>query len=774
MTIAQARNQAAERSPNALARLQTMARQRPVLGGGLRAALARHARACEADREAWAQAVLDLANVNAGPAALLAAFRVAAAAPASSQAAGLRQAVVAVRAAADLCRLAGASATRTCLEARFDLAPRLQTPNAGPEIAWWRALHHLARDAPGSIKSAVRASDRIIAACGTEGYEAFVAAGLRAASDPARREAFFALHDPEARRILDRLSGQITFSTLQPRLRAFSTALWGVNVPLREMPAPATDTTKPRRATIASGLVLVPDALEPIAKERRAALYRAMVAHATAHLVFGGERFEPAKLKPVQVALVGLIEDARVEALAMRRFPGLFQVWAPFHEATPSPLKTAPLIFARLARALFDPSYADDDGIVAKGRALFAAEADLADLGLSRRIGDVLGNDIGQMRIQFNAKLHVVEPAYRDDNLGLWALPPPPSDANLQQLDLAVESVRIERREDEVEGSRSSEQEREGVGRARPVAPDDRGIIVARYPEWDRAAALERPDWTTIYEVEPRHGTTREIEEAVLADPGLRMRIERLVRAARVGRTTRLRRQPDGHDLDLAAAIDAATALRIGETPDERIFERKVLRTRDLAVLVLIDVSASTADHVPAVGTSILAVEKVAVAVLAQAMAVLGDAFALRAFSSDGRDEVRYTRIKDFAATFDTSATARLAGLQSRLSTRLGAALRHAGSELGAVPASRRIIITLTDGAPSDLDVDNPTDLVEDARRAVLGLHNRGIDVFGITLDPNGQGAGTAVFGRANHMPVRRVEELPQRLSTLYFRLARR
>ena len=96
------------------------------------------------------------------------------------------------------------------------------------------------------------------------------------------------------------------------------------------------------------------------------------------------------------------------------------------------------------------------------------------------------------------------------------------------------------------------------------------------------------------------------------------------------------------------------------------------------------------------------------------------------------------------------------------------------GRELGPVAATRRIVIALTDGAPSDIDVADPTDLVEDARRAVLGLRARGIDVFGITLDPAGQGSGPAIFGRFNHMPVRQIEELPSRLSELYFRVARR
>jgi nitric oxide reductase activation protein len=51
-------------------------------------------------------------------------------------------------------------------------------------------------------------------------------------------------------------------------------------------------------------------------------------------------------------------------------------------------------------------------------------------------------------------------------------------------------------------------------------------------------------------------------------------------------------------------------------------------------------------------------------------------------------------------------------------------------------------------------------DLVEAARRAVLSLRSRSIDVFGFTLDPSGTGFGAAVFGRSQHMSVRRLEDL--------------
>jgi nitric oxide reductase activation protein len=270
----------------------------------------------------------------------------------------------------------------------------------------------------------------------------------------------------------------------------------------------------------------------------------------------------------------------------------------------------------------------------------------------------------------------------------------------------------------------------------------------------------------------PALAPTYRLDEALSRDPGLLARIDRLVRAAKLGRPTRLKRQPFGDDLDLDAAVDALQSLRSGETPDERLHLRKALRRRDLAVSVLIDVSESTRD--PAgTGLCVLDVETYAVAALARAMSGLGDVFALSSFASVGREDVRIVRVKDFAEPFDKVARSRLAGLTPGFSTRLGAALRHAGAELKPRVAERKLALVLTDGAPADIDVADPADLVEDARRAILSLKSQGVDVFGLTLDPKGEGEGAAVFGR-NHLPVRRIEDLPARLADLYFRLARR
>ena len=195
----------------------------------------------------------------------------------------------------------------------------------------------------------------------------------------------------------------------------------------------------------------------------------------------------------------------------------------------------------------------------------------LDDPAISREIGMLLGNDLGQMRVQFNAKTYVVEPVYRDDGLGLWDFGEEAPSSG-ETLDLAVDAARVEQRENPDQTSLRPDvhEDDSTVGRARPVAPDQRGIVIAKYPEWDRAHGVERPEWTTCVRL-PHGPAIRALwrKRSTRADV-LRNRIGRLVRGVRVGRTIRLKRQLDGHDLDLDAVIDAGIALRIARRSPTR------------------------------------------------------------------------------------------------------------------------------------------------------------------------------------------------------------
>jgi hypothetical protein len=722
--------------------------------------------------ELWAGGVLELVNVNAGPTCLIAFWNVSKSQPPDDSLAPL---IAAAHATANVCRHAGACAAAATITA-FPVARRVLRTEPGL-ARWWRIMDDLAQQASESVEAAAAHMGQILPNGDIDTFENFVAVGLKVASgNKQRRLAFFTLQDELARRLVERSSAGIGFTETERQTKAFVTSLWG-KPPLLRILTMDSGQAAQRRSSIAGSLIRLPEFYRGVQNEAARALYRAAAAHAQAHLVLGGARFPVGTLKPLQVALVTLIEDARVETLAMRQLPGLRRLWSPYHVAVPAGIATAPALLARLSRALFDPFYVDDDGFVSKGRRLFeAALPNIHDPAISRDIGMRLGNDLGQMRVQFNAKTFVVEPTYRDDGLGLWDFgeKTPPSD---EVLDITVDAARIEKQDDSSRDNpdpdATADNDNDDVGRARPATPDQRGTVIAKYPEWDRVHGIERPEWTTIREVLARPGDSRVVEEALNRADVLRNRIKQLVRGLRVGRTIRLKRQLDGHDLDLDAMLEAGIALRMDQEPDPRIFRSSTSKHRDLAVLLLIDISESTRDHL-ASGVSILDVERLAVAVLAEAMSALGDPFCLLAFASNGRDDVEMTSVKTFSEVYDRASVSRLAGLSSGLSTRLGTALRHAGEEISHARSFRKLVIVLTDGEPSDIDVADPLDLIEDSRRATLGLKTRGIDAFGVVLDPSGMSAASRIFGRGNTMLVHRVEDLPSRLSELYFRLARR
>lgn len=752
-----------------MARLHRLAGQRATLRASFQESWRRIAAdAGEPELEDWAAKMLDLAHVNAGPACLIAALRMS-----EALVDRLGLAATAIGHAAEICRRSGTAAAHASLEAVPHVLSRLGGPDALQ--LWWQSLLRVASAAPESAETLARQSLAILAHGDGAVFASFVAAGLKLTTalgtmDRRRRLAFFSLDDPAARRLLQATSVAAGFHDCERTLRLFLTALFGTVPKLRSLRSETIG-----RASLTGDIILLPEFYPGMPASEARHLFRAAAAHAACHLGFGSTRQPVGLLKPLQIALVTLVEDARVEALAMRRFPGLRRLWSRYHRADPSTGGTAVALLARLSRALFDPDYRDDNDFIARGRVLFAAEASDAidDPAMSRRIGGLLGNDLGQQRLQFNPRTYVVEPVYRDDGAGLWdGLNPPPPQANI--VDVKVEAVRLQPdRRPDAEQRDGEADSKPASGRARPAGFDDRGPVIGVYPEWDREAGLERPEWTTVRDAAVPVGDPRRIDALVGSRPDLGAWVARTLRRARVGRLSRLRRQPEGADLDLDAVVETEIDRRLGRAPDLRVYRTTVRRHRDVAVTILLDCSESMRTGIPGLAATALDVQRHAVALVAEAMAAAGDPFALRAFASAGREDVRLLRIKDFGEPWRDAAKARLAGLAPGLSTRIGAALRHAGAELAALPNYRRLILALTDGEASDIDVPDPLDLVEDARRVSRALKFQGIDVFGVTLESGNGTAGAAIFGRSNRLGLRRIEDLPRRLAELYFRLTR-
>src|SRR5579884_66895 len=164
----------------------------------------------------------------------------------------------------------------------------------------------------------------------------------------------------------------------------------------------------------------------------------------------------------------------------------------------------------------------------------------------------------------------------------------------------------------------------------------------------------------------------------------------------------RCHRQAQGDDIDIDAAVEARVELMAGSAPDEAVYLDSIRRRRDLAVLLLLDVSGSVAEP-GAFGQTVHLQQRAAAAALTCALHDLGDRVALYAFHSQGRSAVHLMPVKRFDDDLDALVMRRLAGLTPGAYSRLGAAIRHGIAVLerrGGTP--RRLLVVVSDGLAYD------------------------------------------------------------------------
>jgi nitric oxide reductase activation protein len=110
--------------------------------------------------------------------------------------------------------------------------------------------------------------------------------------------------------------------------------------------------------------------------------------------------------------------------------------------------------------------------------------------------------------------------------------------------------------------------------------------------------------------------------------------------------------------------------------------------------------------------------------------------------------------------------------MQAGYSTRMGAAMRHAAHTLSMQKTDSKLLLVLTDGRPSDVDVADEALLVQDARQAVKELAAQGITTYCINLDAKADSYVQDIFGK-QFTVVDRIASLPERLPKLFMRLTK-
>ncbi len=636
-------------------------------------------------------------------------------------------------------RLRSADALQDYLTMVLDLATRTALSIHG---------HHLTEPSP-SLPNFLQQAPRLLGIVSLAGLKRWLDDGIRLHGDhPEKQRAYFSLKAPESKAILQREREGTLFAHVERRLALTLEALWQDDSALVPYSTAFADARlKPYLA--ADGLRL-PDVLNDLGSSSGLTRYRAMLAHLAGHRRWSQPLIAD-NWSPLQRMAVETLEDARIDALIIRRFPGLATSLLALHPqpdenaCDPATDNTLRHRLTCLSRACLDVHHGYSAPLTIefadRFRALLAADESstraIAELGLAYATRSRQRSD------QF-AKLHFTdtEVDYRDDNRHLWTF---------------IESG----------------DEEESFAPPPAAARDETvGLPPRHYPEWDAATQNYRPDWTSVYEALHPAGQAADIDRLLEKHAILARQLKRLLDLLKPQERVRLRFQEDGSELDLDVAVRALVDLKSGQQPDSQINISHRTDGRDISVLLLIDLSQSLNTRLPGSDQTILDTAREAVALLGWAIGELGDACAIAGFHSNTRHEVRYHHIKGFSEPWDEPVKARLAAVEAGWSTRMGAAMRHAGRMLAGRRSEKRILLVLTDGEPADIDVSDPNYLIADCKKAVESLSTAGINSFCLSLDPKADAYVGDIFGR-HWRVLDRIEHLPETLPMVYLNLTR-
>jgi len=584
-----------------------------------------------------------------------------------------------------------------------------------------------------------------------QGLSNWVNYGIRnTGHHPEQQRDFFSLSSADSRAVLQRERHGTLLMDHTRALDLYLKALWQMSDVLVPYSTTFDVQRQPMPYFDAFGMRL-PDVYDERAGISGMDRYRAALAHMAAHRRWSTPIFAD-NYSPAQRMAIECFEDARMDLLTMREYPGMRRIFSALHptpadgDCNPATHSCLRHRLAMLSRALLDPPKRFENPKLAdwvqRFHALMAQgesnTTDIAGLALSY---------LGKTRVQSdqlpNTWFKDTEVDYRDDNRHLW---------------------RFHELSDDEDTFDNPDQT--------PSTEELQTLPPRHYPEWDYSSQTVRPDWVSLYERLHPSGNPADIDALLAKHSALSKRLKRLLDLLKPQDKVRVRFQEDGSELDLDVAIRSLIDLKSGSQPDPRINMSHTTDGRSIAVTVLLDLSQSLNEKAKGSEQTVMQLSQEAVSLLAWAVQQLGDPLAIAGFHSNTRHDVRYFHFKGFGEPWGDEVKARLAAMQPGYSTRMGAALRHASRTLLNQQADKKLLLVLTDGQPSDIDVKDERLLIEDAKVAVRELDNQGIFTYCINLDTAADAYVSDIFGK-QYTVIDNIARLPEQLPKLFMALTR-
>ena len=326
------------------------------------------------------------------------------------------------------------------------------------------------------------------------------------------------------------------------------------------------------------------------------------------------------------------------------------------------------------------------------------------------------------------------------------------------------------------------------------------------YDEWDFRANDYKPRWCVVKEKSLDEGDPAFYNDALKNYSTLLSHIKRQFELIMPETFRKIYRMVDGEDIDLNAALEAAADIRMKVPPDEKIYWRRNKIERDVSVVFLLDMSASTAEAIDEGRHTvddrdapddpveymvwlrrrreglvrrhykrIIDLEKESTALLIQALESIGDNYGIYGFSGYGRENVEFYVIKDIEENFTERIKRRIDKITPLHATRMGSAIRHAITKLENQDSPTKIMFLISDGRPQDRGYSREgvekEYAVHDTHMALLEAKRKDITPFCLTVDKAGHDYLKEMCGDMGYEVLGDIWALPERLPMLYRQL---
>ncbi len=220
---------------------------------------------------------------------------------------------------------------------------------------------------------------------------------------------------------------------------------------------------------------------------------------------------------------------------------------------------------------------------------------------------------------------------------------------------------------------------------------------------------------------------------------------------------TEIKRVENGDTLNIDAMTDLISDIYSGHTPDEKVYNSKRKKQKDISILFLLDQSLSSDGY--SAGNKIIDVEKQIAILMGEVLNEYEIEFQVDGFSSKTRNNCNYNTVKPFDKSWNESK-GNIASLVPGGYTRMGPALRHANYLLNQRDTRSRWIVFLTDGKPNDYDKYEGKYGIADVKQALREINQSDNHIHAFAIEQNAKYYLPMMFGTRNYDVLSNAKEM--------------